>query len=151
MGSKEFVLASMRNLGKQEVEKLQSEAPTLDGTAIIERENYVPDFAPDKQQFLDWEIGTAVRDGSQVWRLVQPYDSGIYKDRPENLRAHWEPFHTKDPKKAKPFIPSYGTSGMYMEGECCIEDGKVYISKVDSNVFSPSEYPGNWELYDAAL
>lgn len=150
MDSKGFVLDSMRNLGRQEVEKLQSEAPSLDGTAIIEKEAYVPDFDPDQQQFLDWKAGTVVRDNEQVWQLIQPYDSSTYKDRPENLRALWGLCHTKDPKKAKPYVPPYGTSGMYMEGECCTEGGKIYISKVNNNVFSPAEYPSNWELYDAA-
>ena len=151
MDSKDFVLASMRNLGRQEVEKLQSEAPELDDTAIIDKEEYIPDFDPEKQQFLNWKAGTVVRDNGQVWKLLQPYDSTAYKDSPEKLRVLWGLCHTKDPKKAKPYVPSYGTSGMYMEGECCIEDGCVYVSKVNNNVFSPSEYPSNWELYNAAL
>ena len=34
---------------------------------------------------------------------------------------------------------------MYMKDECCTEGGKVYRSKVDNNVWTPSEYPDYWE------
>lgn len=147
MDNKQFVLNSMRDVGVQAVRNLQADAPTLDGTAIIEREDYAPDFDPDKQQFLNWPVGSVVKDNDQVWQLLQPYDSTIYKDHPENLRAQWGLCHTKNPLKAKPFVPSYGTSGLYMKGECCTENEKTYISKANNNNFRPSEDPANWDEY----
>ena len=151
MDNKEFVLDSMRKVGVQAVEKLQEEAPSLDGTAIISREDYIPDFADEEgkpaKQYLNWKAGTVVRDNDQVWQLIQPYDSTIYTDRPENLRAQWGLCHTKDPKKAKPFVEPLGTSGMYMKDECCLVEGTVYISKDDNNVWNPTAYPDGWNVY----
>lgn len=146
MDNKQFVLNSMRDVGVQAVRNLQADAPTLDGTAIIEREDYVPDFDPDKQ-YLNWPIGSVTKDNDQVWQLIQPYDSTIYKDRPENLRAQWGLCHTKNPLKAKPYVAPMGTSGMYMKDECCTENDTIYISKQDNNVWSPTEYPAAWEVY----
>lgn len=137
MESKEYVLKKMRATGLQAAEAFQAEAPELDETAIIDREDDMPDFDPDKHQYLNWKVGTCVRDDGQVWQLIQPYDSNTYKDHPNDMRAQWSLCHTKDPAKAKPYVAPLGTSGVYMKDECCTEDGKVYRSKVDNNVWEP--------------
>lgn len=145
MDNKEYVLGKMREVGLRAAEDLQTAATDMDGTALIVREGDIPDFDPDKHQYLNWEVGNCVRDDGQVWQLLQPYDSTVYKDHPSNMRTQWSLCHTKDPAKAKPFVPAQGTSGMYMTDECCTEDGKVYRSKVDNNVWAPGEYPDYWE------
>lgn len=148
MDNKKFVLDHMKNIGLQSANKLQAEAPTLDGAAIISQEDYIPDFDPSKQ-YLNWTIGTVVKDNGQVWKLIQPYDSNTYKDKPENMRAQWGLCHTKDPEKAKPYVEPHGQSGMYMKGECCIaEDGSVRRSKIDNNVWPTMEYPDGWEVVE---
>lgn len=144
--SKEFVLDKMRDVGLRAAEDLQAEASYMDGTQLIDYENDIPDFNPDKHQYLNWTVGQAVRDDGQVWKLIQPYDSTIYKDPPAQMRAQWGLMHTKDPAKAKPYVPAQGTSGMYMKDECYkSEDGKVFRSKVDNNVWTAEEYPDYWE------
>ena len=145
MESKEYVLDKMKEVGLRAAEDLQAAAPDMDGAALIDREGDIPDFDPNKHQYLNWAAGQAVRDDGQVWKLLQPYDSTIYKDPPGEMRAQWGLMHTKDPAKAKPFVPAQGTSGMYMLDECCTEGGKVYRSKVDNNVWTPGEYPDFWE------
>lgn len=146
MESKEYVLEKMRDIGLAAAESFQAAAPELDGTAIIDREDDIPDFDPDKHQYLNWTKDSCVRDEGQVWQLIQPYDSTINKDHPNNIRAHWSLCHTKDPAKAKPYVPAQGTSGMYMTGECYkSENGKVFRSKVDNNVWTAEEYPDYWE------
>lgn len=145
MDSKAYVLDKMREVGLRAAEDLQADAPGMDGTALIDRENDIPDFDPDRHQYLNWSAGQAVCDDGQVWKLIQPYDSTIYKDSPAQMRAQWSLMHTKDPSKAKPFVPAQGTSGMYMTGECCFENGKVYRSKIDNNVWEPTAYPAGWE------
>ena len=146
MESKEYVLNKMREVGLNSAVEFQKQAPELDGTQIIDRENSIPDFNPDVHQYLNWAKGECVRDNGQVWQLLQPYDSTVYKDHPENLRAQWSLCHTKDPAKAKPYVAPMGTSGMYMKDECCIaSDGKVYKSLVDNNVWEPTGYPAGWE------
>lgn len=146
MESKSYVLDKMRDIGLKAAESLQAIAPELDGTAIIDRENDIPDFNPDKHQYLNWKSGGVVRDDGQVWQLIQPYDSTIYKDHPKDMRAQWSLCHTKNPLKAKPYVEPMGTSGMYMKDECCIaEDGSIRRSKIDNNVWPPTGYPDGWE------
>lgn len=148
MEAKEYVLDKMRAIGLQAAEAFQAAAPELDGTAIIDREDDIPDFDPAKQ-YLNWAIGTCVRDDGQVWKLLQPYDSTIYTDPPSKLRAQWGLCHTKNPQKAKPYVAPEGTSGMYMLGECAIgKDGYIYISNRDNNVWEPTEYPDGWDKWE---
>lgn len=145
MDYKEYVLDKMKEVGLNSATLFQQKAPELDGTAIIDREDDIPDFNPDLHQYLNWQKGQVVKDNGQVWQLLQPYDSTVYKDHPENLRAQWSLCHTKDPLKAKPYVEPMGQSGMYMIDECCTENGKVYKSKIDNNVWTPSGYPTAWE------
>ena len=145
MESKEYVLSKMREVGLNSATLFQEKAPEMDRTQIIDKEDSIPDFNPELHQYLNWNKGECVRDNNQVWQLLQPYDSNTYKEHPENLRAQWSLCHTKDPAKAKPYVQSLGTSGMYMKDECCTENGKVYKSKIDNNVWTPSGYPAGWE------
>nr|DAV38384.1 MAG TPA: hypothetical protein [Caudoviricetes sp.] len=149
MESKEYVLSKMRDIGLQAAEVLQAKAPEMDGIALIDNEDDIPEFNPDKHQYLNWKVGEVVRDDGQVWQLLQPYDSTIYKDHPKDMRAQWSLCHTKDPAKAKPYVAPHGQSGMYMKDECCIAgDGKTYKSKIDNNVWPPTEYPDGWEIVE---
>ena len=145
MENKEYVLNKMREVGFNAAASFQEKAPEMDGTQIIDKEESIPDFNPELHQYLNWNKGECVRDNNQVWQLLQPYDSNTYKEHTENLRAQWSLCHTKDPQKAKPYVAPMGQSGMYMKDECCAENGKVYRSKVDNNVWEPSGYPDGWE------
>ncbi len=136
MDYKEYVLDKMREVGLNSATLFQEQAPDLDGTAIIDREDDIPDFNPDLHQYLNWAKGECVRDNGQVWQLLQPYDSSVYKDHPENLRAQWS-FVIQKTLKSKTLCCTYGTVGMYMKDECCTENGKVYKSKIDNNVWTP--------------
>lgn len=147
MGSKAFVLENMREIGLEAAAKLQKEATNLTGTEIIDRESYIPDFDASKQ-YLNWLTGMTVRDDGQVWQLLQPYDSTVYTDKPANLRAQWGLCHTKNPKKAKPYVEPQGTSGMYMKDECCVQNDIVYISLIDNNVWAPESYPDGWKKHE---
>ena len=145
--SKEYVLDKMKEVGLRAAEKLQSQASEMDGTQLIDREGDIPDFDPDNYQYLNWGIGSAVRSEDQVWKLIQPYDSIVYKDPPSQMRAQWGLMHTKNPDKAKPYVEPLGQSGMYMKDECCTYNGATYISTIDNNVWNPEAYPAGWEEY----
>lgn len=147
MEDKIFVLEKMKEIGLQTTTVLQERAPDLTGTQIIDRETDIPDFDP-AVQYLNWKTGSVVRDDDQVWKLLQPYDSTIYTDKPVNLRAQWGLCHTKNPKKAKPYVEPQGTSGMYMKDECCSKNDIVYISLIDNNVWPPDQYPAGWKKYE---
>lgn len=146
MESKEFVLSKMKEIGLNSAIEFQKEALNLNGTEIIDKENSIPDFNPELHQYLNWTKGTCVRDNGQVWQLIQPYDSAIYKDHPEDLRSQWSLCHTKDPAKAKPYVAPMGQSGMYMKDECCVAaDNKIYVSLIDNNIWGPTSYPTGWK------
>lgn len=147
MESKTFVLEKMKEIGLKAATALQEQAPDLTETQIIDREADIPEFDP-AVQYLNWTAKAVVRDNDQVWQLLQPYDSTVYTDRPENLRAQWSLCHTKNPKKAKPYVEPQGTSGMYMKDECCVQNDNIYVSTIDNNVWPPDQYPEGWKKYE---
>lgn len=147
MESKTFVLEKMKEIGLKAATALQEQAPDLTETQIIDREADIPEFDP-AVQYLNWTAKAVVRDNDQVWQLLQPYDSTVYTDRPENLRAQWSLCHTKNPKQAKPYVEPQGTSGMYMKDECCVQNDNIYVSTIDNNVWPPDQYPAGWKKYE---
>lgn len=133
------------NLGLHDAQVLRSEAASLDGTELINREASVPNFVADKD-YSEWPIGAPVIDEDQVWILIQPHNAAHYDGRPSTLRALWGLCHTKNPAKAKAWVDPYGTSGMYMKDECYKdENGQVWRSLVDNNVYTAEAYAVNWE------
>lgn len=148
MTSKERVLQRERDRGRMAAKELQTRAPEMTGTEIIAEEGKVPAWNPGKD-YSNWKPGWPVADEGQVWVLIQPHNAAHYPGRPSSLRALWGLAHTTDPAKAKPYVAPYGTSGLFMAGECCTENGGTHRSKVDNNPYAPSEYPANWETVTA--
>ncbi len=137
------------NAGRTNALSLRGEAKNLDGTAIISRELDVPEFFPG-MDYSAWPVGAPVADGSQIWQLLQPYDSSAHPGRPGELRALWGLCHTKNPDDAKAWVDPYGTSGMYMEGECYrAADGTVYRCLSDNTIFNAGALPSGWEAVTA--
>ena len=135
-----------RSLGRADALKLREEAHSLTGTQIIDRKVSVPAFDPQKD-YSAWPMDAPVTDEGQVWLLIQPHDAAHYAGRPSSLRALWGLAHTTNPAKATPWVDPYGTSGMYMVGECYKDaDGNVWRAKQDNLVHSASAYPDGWEL-----
>lgn len=134
-----------RSLGRADALALRSEAASLTGTQIIDREHSIPAFDPQRD-YGGFPAGSPVTDEGQVWLLIQPHNAAHYAGRPSTLRALWGLAHTKNPAKAKPWADAYGTSGMYMTGECYKDaDGKVWRCKNDNVVHPASALPSVWE------
>lgn len=132
------------NLGLHDASILRKEAKDLTDTQIIARETSVPAFNPEKD-YSAWPVGAPVADEGQVWKLIQPHNAAHYEGRPATLRALWSLCHTKDAAKAKAWVDPYGTSGMYMKDECYKdENGVVWRSLVDNNVYTAAAYPMGW-------
>ena len=149
MMTKTESLEKMREKGAYDARQLRDKAAagTVTQTEIIDEEIAVPTF-DSKKDYSAWPVNSPVSDEGQVWLLLQPHNAANYEGRPSTLRALWGLAHTKNPAKAKPFVAPYGTSGMYMKDECILwTDGKVYVSVVDNNVYTPAEYAQNWTLY----
>lgn len=132
--------------GRADALALQSEAPTMTGTQLYTAEGKIPSFKATvaNKNMLNRAAGFVCRStAGRVVRLVQPYDSTIYTQEPEDLSAQWGFAWSTDPAHALPFV-ALATSP-YGKGDCCTEGGKVWRSTIDSNVWSPSAYPAGWE------
>lgn len=136
----------MYNQGRANALKLQEEAPGMTGTALYAADKDIPTFsaAVANSNMLDRAAGfVCLSPSRRVVRLVQPYDSTIYTQEPEELPAQWGFAWSTDPAKALPFIAM--STSPYNKGDCCTEGSKVYRSTLDNNAWSPSAYPQGWE------
>ena len=141
---KTLALDAMKAKGAADAAGLRGRAAELDGTALIAEEVRIPAFDPEKD-YSGWPAGAPVRDGGQVWTLLQPHNAAHYSGRPAELRALWGLAHTKDPERAKEFVAPLGTSGLYMQGECCVFEGSVWRCLTDSTAYRPGEHAQSWE------
>ena len=149
MTNRELVLETMRRSGLLIARNLQERVPEMDGTALYAEDMYIPDFvaAVKKMNMLARPVGFVCKSSAgRIVRLLQIYDSEIFTQEPEELPAQWGFVWSTDPAKALPFIAL--STSPYMIGDCCTEDGKVYRSTIDSNVWRPSEYPAGWEAVE---
>ena len=130
-----------RSLGRADALALRNEAVNLTGTQIIDREHSAPAFDPQKD-YTGFPAGAPVTDEGQ-------HNAAHYEGRPSTLRALWALAHTENPAKAKPWVDPFGTSGMYMQGECYkAEDGMVWRCKRDNTVHDALALPDAWELVE---
>ena len=100
MTNKELVLGAMRQYGLQKATELQGRAPEMDGTALYEEKDFIPDFQKAKAQanMLSRSAGFVCKStAGRVVRLIQPYDSETFPGEPEELPAQWGFQWSKDP------------------------------------------------------
>lgn len=150
MTSKELVLNRMYELGKSDALNLIERMSKMSDTEIIDEEEKLPQYDNSKDYSSYTANQFCVKDENQVWGLLQPYNAANHPNtRPSGLRALWGLKHTKNPKKAKPYVTPYGTSGLYMKDECYIDNnGIIWISLVDNNAYSAEEYSRNWKKWE---
>lgn len=145
MTSKDRVLQRERERGRAEALNLAGRAHEMDGTGLIAEQGHIPAWDEKATYTID-HIGFPVQDEGQVYTILQPHTPAHNPGfRPKDLPAIYSIKHTTDPRMAKPYMAPHGTSGMYMKGECCIENDAVYRSTIDNNVYAPSAYPAGWE------
>ena len=135
----------MFNQGRADALDLQERSAELTGTELNAEDEKIPSFraAAARMNMLERPVGFVCKStAGRVVKLLQPYDSTIYPQEPEDLPAQWGFVWSQDPDKALPFI-SLSTSP-YNEGDCCKEDGQVFRSAMDGNVWAPSAYPAGW-------
>ena len=146
MTDRELVLETMRRSGKLIAADLQSRAPAMTGTEIIAEEDYLPGFdaAVKKKNMLERSAGFVCRSAAgRAVKLIQPYDSTIYTQQPEDLPAQWGFYWSTDPKKAKPFIAL--STSPFNTGDCCTHEDHVWRSGQDGNVWAPGTVNVKWE------
>lgn len=146
MSDKAYVLDSMKHQGRAMAQSLQLRAPDMADTELNEEGAYLPEFraACAAKNMLDRAAGfVCVSSAGRVVRLLQPYNSDVFTGEPEELGAQWEFVWSKDPAHARPFAAL--STSPYMTGDVCSENGTVYRSTKDNNVWAPSAYPDGWE------
>lgn len=139
----ELANKAMRAKGAADAASLRSQAASLDGTALIAREEAIPQYDPQKDYSL-WPVGAPVWeevDGErQVFTLITPHNAANYPgELPSNTPALWSITHTKDPAAAKQYTAPNGTSGLWMSGEVCLKNGHLWKSTQDNNPYPPGE------------
>lgn len=146
MTSKERVLNRERQRGYEAARVIQANADSLTGTELNAADDRIPRFAAAvaHKNMLDRPVGFVCKSSAgRVVRLLQGYDSTVYTQEPEELPAQWGFKWSTDPAKALPFVAI--STSPYMTGDCCTEDGTVYRSTIDNNVWNPADYPSGWE------
>ena len=147
MTGKERVLKRERERGYAAAVAVQEAAVGMSGTELNAVDDRIPRFAAavKKQNMLERPVGFVCKSSAgRVVKLLQPYDSNIYTQEPENLPAQWGFQWSQDPDKALPFIAV--STSPYMKGDCCREGETAYRSVIDNNVWAPSAYPTGWEM-----
>ena len=140
---------AMYNQGRIDAQALQAEADSLTGTQLNEEAGKIPDFqaAVKNANMLTRLAGFVCKStAGRVVKLLQPYDSTIFTGEPEELPAQWGFQWSQDPAHARPFVAI--STSPYNRGDCCTEDGTVYRSTMDGNVWAPSAYPQGWEAVE---
>ena len=146
MTDKEFVLQTMKEAGLARAQTLQAQAPDMTGTELYAAEDFIPDFqaACALKNMLERTAGFVCRSSAgRVVKLLQPYDSSIYTQEPEELPAQWGFQWSTDPAKALPFVAM--STSPYMTGDCCTYEGHVWRSGQDNNVWAPGTINVKWD------
>ena len=137
----------MYDEGRRQALALQEKAPEMTGTELNDAGDRIPRFAAavQKENMLKRPIGFVCKSSAgRVVRLLQHYDSTVFTQEPEELPAQWGFVWSDDPAHALPFAAI--STSPYMTGNCCEDEGKVWRSLIDNNVWKPSEYPAGWEV-----
>lgn len=132
--------------GRRQALALQERSSGLTGTELNAEDSKIPYFraAAAVMNMLDRPLGFVCKStAGRVVRLIQNYDSSVYTAEPEDLPAQWGFAWSTDPAKALPFIGL--STSPYNTGDCCAENGIIYRSTIDNNVWAPSAYPSGWE------
>ena len=102
----------------------------------------MPDWTPGK-----YAIGDLRRYGGAPYRCVQAHDSTANPGwTPDATPALWAPYHGTSVETARPYVAPTGAQDAYAKGEYVIYGGKVYVSKIDANTWTPDAYPQGWTL-----
>ena len=132
---------SLRTQGRADALDLATRAPEMDGTAIIAEEDHIPAWS-ENAVYTSAQVGYPVQDRGQVYTIQIPHTPAHNPGyRPADLRAIYSLLHTTDPYRAKPWMPSYGTSGLYKLNECCIYLGTDGVEHVWRNLWDDNEFP----------
>ena len=150
MTSKESVLRMARDMGRMAALELQEKSADMTSEELYAFSYRIPNFraAAQKENMMNRKADrytgfVCVSAAGNICRLLQNYDSDVFKGEPETLRAQWGRVWSNDPAKAEDFVAD--ANSPFHKGNCCKENGEVFRSKVNDNVHAPSAAPDLWE------
>lgn len=146
MTNQEYVLETMKRSGKLAAQAVQEKASGMTGTELNAEVAYIPRFyaACAKMNMLDRPVDFVCKSpAGRVVKLLQPYDSDVFTQEPEELSAQWGFVWSTDPAKALPFVAI--STSPYNTGDCCTHEGKTWRSGQDNNVWAPGTPGVKWE------
>ena len=122
---------------------------------VFSREYLLPTLSDEdaynfKSLYPSFRIGTEYKVGERIM-----YDYKFYKVIMDHTsQADWTPdianslfAEITDPSVEYPeFKKPISTETAYMTGDKITFEGNKYISTMDNNIYSPTEYPQGWEL-----
>lgn len=97
--------------------------------------------------FMPWKSGTAyitgnrVRHGNQLYHCVQAHTS-LSDWAPDATPALWTRISVDEYPE---WVQPTGAQDAYKTGDKVTYQGERYVSKIDGNVWSPTEYPAGWQ------
>ena len=116
------------------------------GTEIVDLEALIPEWKKEGPAGDGvHSVGEVVTYNGQVVKCCQAHNTNNNPDiLPDNL-TFFVPYHTTDPKKAKPFVQPVHAESAYNIGEVCIFNGTIYRCIIGGNTYTPEAYPHGWE------
>ena len=145
--TQELILTAMYRQGREDAFELQAMSTVMDGTALCQEADIIPEFKAAKtvMNMLERAKGFVCKSSAgRVVQLIQPYDSDTFPQEPEELSAQWGFKWSHEPGHALPFVAI--STSPYMKGDCCLnEAGEVRRSCIDNNVWSPDVASEYWE------
>lgn len=144
------------NYLKKEKEKAEKEKANNQLNKLV-KDKFLPKLSDEeaysiKELYPEFEIGIVYKVGDRIM-----YNGKFYKVISEHTsQADWTPdaavslfVEISDPSIEYPeFKQPTSTETAYMKGDKITFNGAKYISLVDYNVYSPTDYPKNWQLVD---
>lgn len=144
------------NYLKKEKEKAEKEKANNQLNKLV-KDKLLPKLSDEeaysiKELYPEFEIGIVYKVGDRIM-----YNGKFYKVISEHTsQADWTPdaavslfVEISDPSIEYPeFKQPTSTETAYMKGDKITFNGVKYISLVDYNVYSPTDYPKNWQLVD---
>lgn len=95
---------------------------------------------------VDYKTGDRFIFEDKFYKVNQDHTSSS-EWRPDNSFSLYT--EIPDPAEEWPeFKKPQGAHDAYTKGDKITFEGKHYVSKADNNIYSPKEYPDNWELVE---
>lgn len=120
----------------------------------ISEEDYQDIIAiyPDWETEKDYIVGDVIKYNLKAWEVIQAHTSQA-DWMPEAVPALFKEITPKtvvDPDGSEvgivaEFVQPTGGHDAYKVGDKVSFEGAVYISKIDANTYSPTDYPAGWE------